>query len=398
MRNQPSLATQMLMSRPSRGTSAPPFAPTDVASLTLSANERRVMQLVRLGQASTRAEITQVTGLTAQSISRIVDALAARGLLTFGERIIHGRGQPGVKLDLNRSAAHAVGLSIMTDAVSGAVMDLSGAVLATRWQHLVAFDQGSILATCRALYDDLLGATGLVTRDLAGVGVGVTGAFTGINRQVNPPQPLDALALVDLDQLLAETLERPVWVDNDGNVAAIAEALNGVGRRHATFAYLFFSMGLGGGIVINGTLYPGVFGNAGEFAGILPPEHHDTRPTLELLRQLMAQRGRHHSDIFAMIREFDPDAPGIEEWLDLVVPKLTAVASAISAVLDPEVIVLGGRLPRPLAERLVNAVSYYSVPRRGLEKPHPALLVTEVDGDAAAIGAAATPLKARFFS
>lgn len=389
------------MSRSPRGPSAPSLAPSsappDVASLTLSANERRVLQLVRLGQASTRAEITQATGLAAQSISRIVDALAARGLLTFGERIVQGRGQPSVKLDLNRSAAHSVGLSIMTDAVSGAVMDLSGAVLATRWRHLVAFDRAAILASCRALHDELLAATGLVTRDLAGVGVGVTGAFTGTGRQVNSPEPLDALALVDLDHLLAETLERPVWVDNDGNVAAMAEALNGVGRRHATFAYLFFSMGFGGGVVINGSLYPGVFGNAGEFAGILPPEFHDTRPTLELLRQLMARNGHHHSDIFAMIREFDGDAPEIEEWLELVVPKLTAVASAISAVLDPEAIVLGGRLPRPLAERLVKAISYYSVPRRGLEKPHPALLVTEVEGDAAAIGAAVIPLKARFF-
>ncbi|MXO75926.1 ROK family protein [Altererythrobacter aerius] len=377
--------------------SQPSSSPPDVARFALSANERKVLQMVRLGQAATRAEITQATTLTAQSISRIVDSLVARGLLTLGERVIQGRGQPSVRLDLNRGAAHSIGLSIMTDAVSGAVMNLAGEVVATRWQHLVAFDQASILGLCRALYDELLGAAGLVTRDLAGVGVGVTGAFTGTRRQVNPPELLDALALVDLDQLLANTLERPVWVDNDGNVAAMGEALNGVGRRHTTFAYLFFAMGFGGGVVINGTLYPGVFGNAGEFAGILPPDQQDTRPTLELLRVLMARNGRHHRDIYDMIRHFDPDDPAIAEWLSLVVPKLSAVVSAISAVLDPEVIVLGGRLPRPLADQLVQAIGFYSVPRRGLIKPLPALLVTEVDGDAAAIGAAAVPLKVRFF-
>lgn len=353
--------------------------------------------MVRLGNEVTRAEITQATALTAQSISRIVDSLVTRGLLSLGERVIQGRGQPSVRLELNRGAAHSVGLSIMTDAVSGTVMNLAGEVVATRWQHLVAFDQASILGSCRDLYDELLGAAGLMSRDVAGVGVGVTGAFTGKGRQVNPPEPLDALALVDLDQLLADTLERPIWVDNDGNVAAMGEALNGVGRRHATFAYLFFAMGFGGGVVINGALYPGVFGNAGEFAGILPPEQQDTRPTLELLRMLMARHDRHYRDIYEMIRHFDPDAPAIADWLDLVVPKLSAVASAISAVLDPEVIVLGGRLPQPLADRLVQAITYYSVPRRGLIKPLPALLVTEVDGDAAAIGAAAVPLKARFF-
>ena len=108
--------------RPPAPLLAPSSAPQDVASLTLSANERRVLQLVRLGQASTRAEITQATGLAAQSISRIVDALAARGLLTFGERIVQGRGQPGVKLELNRSAAHAVGLSINRQGVVQASM------------------------------------------------------------------------------------------------------------------------------------------------------------------------------------------------------------------------------------------------------------------------------------
>lgn len=374
-----------------------PSAPADAAALSLTLNERRVLQIVRLGTDVTRAEITQITPLTAQSISRIVDALVGRGLLCMGERVIHGRGQPSVQLQLNRSAAHAVGLSIMTDAVSGAVMDLSGEVLTTRWHHLTSLDRGAILSSCRAVYDELLAASGLGPRAIAGVGVGVTGYFTGTNRQVNPPDPLDALALVDLDRLLADTLERPVWVDNDGNVAAMGEALNGAGRRHATFAYLYFAMGLGGAIVINGSLYPGVFGNAGEFAGILPPADHDKRPTLELLRAMMADRGHPHRDIYEMIRHFDLATPGVSDWLELAVPRLNAVVSAISAVLDPEAIVLGGRIPRPLAQQLVAAVEFYSVPRRGVGKPYPALLVTEVDGDAAAIGAAAIPLKARFF-
>lgn len=390
-------AMKAVPSRFSLPFSQPTAAPADVADITLSANERQVLQMVRLGNEVTRAEITQATALTAQSISRIVDSLVTQGLLTLGERVIQGRGQPSVRLQLSQDAAHSIGLSIMTDAISGAVMNLAGEVVATGCQNLLAFDRASILGSCRALYDHLLESAGLGSRDLAGVGVGVTGYFTGRNRQVNPPDPLQALAMVDLDQVLADTLDRPTWVDNDGNVAAMGEALNGVGRRHATFAYLFFAMGFGGAIVINGSLYPGVFGNAGEFAGVLPSGDHDKRPTLELLRKLMARHGRQYTDIYQMIRVFDPAAPGIEEWFALAVPRLTAVVSAISAVLDPEAIVLGGRLPRLLADRLVKNIGFYSVPRRGVGKPFPALLVTEVDGDAAAIGAAAIPLKARFF-
>lgn len=374
-----------------------PATPSDVAQLSLSRNERRVLHLVRRGVVATRAELAQETALTAQSISRIVDALVERGLLVMGERVNHGRGQPSVQLQLNRNAVHAVGLSIMTDAVSGAVMNLAGDVVASRWQHLAAFDRPAILASCRALSEDLLAAAGLAAHDVAGIGVGVTGYFTGVGRQVNPPSPLDTLGLVDLDQLLADALGRPVWIDNDGNVAAMGEALNGAGRRHGTFAYLFFAMGFGGAVVIDGALYPGVFGNAGEFAGILPPGEHDKRPTLELLRDMMGREGQSFPDIYRMIADFDPDAPGVAAWSDLAVPRLSAVVSAIAAVLDPEAIVFGGRIPRVLAQRLIGRIDFYNVPRRGVAKPFPKLLVTEVEGDAAAIGAAAIPLKARFF-
>jgi predicted NBD/HSP70 family sugar kinase len=178
----------------------------------------------------------------------------------------------------------------------------------------------------------------------------------------------------------------------------MGEALMGVGRQFPTFAYVFFSMGLGGAVVIDGRVFSGVFGNAGEFAGVWPADEHDERPTLELLRKTLASHGTEHPDIYAMISDFDVDAPGVEDWIERALPRLDQMASAISAVLDPEAIVLGGRIPKRLAERLTKRMTFYGVPRRGTRKPVPEIVVSTVDGDAAAIGAAATPLKARFFA
>lgn len=369
----------------------------DMAGLVLTGNERRVLDIVNRRAGATRADVTHETELTAQSISRIVDGLIERDLLSLGEKVVNGRGQPSARLILNRDAAYGVGISIMTDAISAAVMNLSGGIVATDSIHLTERDRDSVFATAQTLFERVTIGAGIDRRRIAGVGAAVTGYFVGQGRQVNPPDPLGDLAFIDLDAVLVRALQRPIWVENDGKTAAMGEALTGVGRRFATFAYVFFSMGIGGAVVIDGKVVPGVFGNAGEFGAIWSPDAHDERPTLELLRTMMARRGADHADIHAMVNDFDVDAPGVEDWIALSLPKLDQMASAISAVLDPEAIVLGGRIPKRLAERLAERMSFYGVPRRGVPKPIPRVVVSTVEGDAAAIGAAATPLKARFF-
>jgi predicted NBD/HSP70 family sugar kinase len=372
-------------------------APIDIAERALSDNERRVLAIVRRDTATTRADVTQSIELTAQSMSRIIDSLVAQGFLTRGDRVPNGRGQPSARLILNRSAAYSVGVSIMTDSVSGVVMDLGGDVIAADRERLSGVDLDAILSAISSLHERLLRAASIRLNQVAGIGIGVTGYFVGQGRRVNPPKPLDALAMVDLDAVVAELLRRPVWLDNDAKAAAMGEVLTGVGRRFRNFGYVHFAMGIGGAVVIDGQVFAGAFGNAGEFGGVLHPSEHRQRPSLEMLRRMVVQRGARFADIDQMLENFELALPGVEDWLCAAKPKLDAIVSAISAVLDPEAIVLGGRLPRVLAVELSRRLSYYSVPRRGQHKPAPLLLASEVSGDAAAIGAAATPLKARFF-
>jgi predicted NBD/HSP70 family sugar kinase len=73
------------------------------------------------------------------------------------------------------------------------------------------------------------------------------------------------------------------------------------------------------------------------------------------------------------------------------------VVSAISATVDPDAIVLGGRLPASLAQRLIPRLAFYNPPRRARPRPIPRIVGTEVQGDAAILGAAVLPLKSLFF-
>ncbi len=362
---------------------------------TATANERVVMDLLSRGGAASRADLARLTGLAPHSITRLVEPLIARGLLSEAAPVAAGRGKPSAKLSLVGSAAFAVGVSVMTDAVSLVLLDLSGAIAAQHSERLVDTDIGAACGQIRRMIDRAIGTAGWDRRALVGIGVGVTGYFIGDGARLNPPRLLDPWALVPLDTVLAEELGEKVWIDNDGNVAAIGEAMLGHGRTVRDFAYLYFSAGFGGGVISGGQSLRGRHGNAGEFASILPVDW--PQPNLETLRMAFAEDGMAYPDLHAMLAAFDPDHPAVDRWLETRVPSLDLVASAISATLDPTLIVLGGRLPPALAERIVARVALTNPDRRGHHRPAARIVASTIAGDAAAIGAAALPLRAAFF-
>lgn len=368
----------------------------DDGKRTATANERVVMTLLSRGGPASRADLARLTGLAPHSITRLVEPLLARGLLAESVPLPAGRGKPSAKLSLVAAAAFGVGLSVMTDAVSLVLLDLAGAVGMTQAARLDSVEIDAATGQIAAMIDRAIGSMGWDRADMVGIGVGVTGYFIGNGARLNPPRLLDPWALVPLDTILNTALGAKVWIDNDGNVAAVGEAMLGEGRRVDDFAYLYFSAGFGGGVISSGNPLRGRHGNAGEFASILPPDW--PQPNLESLRRHLAERGQAYPDLHAMLAAFDPDDPAVDTWLDACAPSIDLVASAISATLDPELIVLGGRIPPRLAAKMVERVRLINPERRGHHRPVPRLVASSIRGDAAAVGAAMLPLRAAFFT
>jgi predicted NBD/HSP70 family sugar kinase len=361
-----------------------------------SANERGILDLVRRDSGLSRADLARLTGLTNQSISRIVGELIDRGLLELSaETVIRGRGQPAAPVLLRPDAVYTLGVSLMTDTVALGLMNFAGVVIETAAIAPPSMAIETVLDVVRGFINDSFGRLGLDRRRLLGAGVGVTGYFVGEGARVNPPAGLDDWALIDLVAVFGDGLGLPVWVDNDGNVAAVGEGLNGVGRWAGSFAYLYFATGFGGGLVVDGRPFRGAHGNAGEFASVLPPDY--VSPSLERLRLLVGEAGRPFASLGEMLAVFDPAWQGVEPWLDEAQQSLGLIISAISAVADPQAIVLGGRLPHSLVQILSARLTYFNPPRRAHPRPTPRLVGSEVRGDAAVIGAAAMPLRALFF-
>ena len=154
-----------------------------------------------------------------------------------------------------------------------------------------------------------------------------------------------------------------MWVENDAKAAAAGEGIDGVGKTFSNFVYLFISTAFGGGIIAKNDIMHGTHGNAGEVGDILPPKRY-IHPNLENLRQILIANDVEISTIDDMLTNFDIHWPGINEWVYRVQDALSLVATASAAILDTQAIVIGGHIPRELAELLIKNTEVYTQHRR----------------------------------
>lgn len=363
----------------------------------VSPNEREILRLVRTNPGISRSEITPHVDLTQQSIYRIIDQLVERGMVALGApKPGVGRGQPSPTLSVEGAYAYCCGISVNTDQIGLCLVDLSGRILAESGVALVGQSMADSLDAVEKLLAHHQAELRLSPENLFGVGVGISGYYVGGTR-FNAPLPLHEWSLIELGPLLADRFGCGVWVHNNANTAAVAEAMYGVGRYVRHFAYLSFNYGFGGGLISDGELLLGGNGNAGEFSGVFNAEESRHRPALQYLMDRLRLNGVEVPSITYMRSHFDPNWPGVAEWIEEVTPAYVRLVNAIHSVFDPQAIVFGGQVPAALAEMLIPLTQIYGTARYGVPRPRPKLVVSELASDAAALGAAIAPFKATVY-
>ncbi|MFM1897758.1 MAG: hypothetical protein RLZZ385_2832 [Pseudomonadota bacterium] len=364
----------------------------------LLASEKRLLGLLFRRGALTQNQLADLTGLTQQSVSRLASNLIGRGCVLEGEKRPSGkRGYPSASLVLAPEYAVSAGLALLGDVVALTICDFAGNVLETQTTPMIAVTQDAVLGW---LDDALPGAMQRVAhaRPLIGLGVGIAGSFIGDQPGFNTPFYLNDWAGVDIEAIFAGRYGLTVLADNNGNTAALAEAMTGVGKWADSFAYLTISAGVGGGVILNGELWRGRHGNAGEFAGGLPSNIYPF-PNLELLRRLVVRDGLHEfQTVTEMVEYYDPNWPAIDEWIARVRDSFSIIASNATAILDLDAVVFGGQMPRDLAERVIAVIELYDQKRRAVPRPMARLVPAEAEGNATALGAAILPLQKAYFS
>jgi predicted NBD/HSP70 family sugar kinase len=336
----------------------------------LTSRARAVLAAVRRHGGVSRSVLIRETGLSGTAIFRATEELEAAGLVRAGASVAAGRGQPSTMIHIAPDAAFSIGLSVMTDRADVVLLDLAGAVRARREVTLPGMPRVAMLEAALAFATEQMAVLDIDRRRLRGIGLAVAGYFTAPHT-VNPGAELDDWASIDLREDVARRTGLPVAVENIASAAALGERLLGVGAQHARFCYFNVAAGFGAGIVVDGRLERGQHGNAGEIAGLFPLTGRMT-PTLATLRACLADHGVTTASIADLVARFDPDWPGVDAWVAKHQPSFSFLFNALRFTLDCGAIILGGRLPRPLAQRIVDGIDWpeEALPaRRGLRAP-----------------------------
>lgn len=211
-----------------------------------------------------RAEIARILDVNPATVTQATKALLARGLLTELEQVPSHGGRPARLLGLVHSAGGAIGAKVTADHVAVVDIELDGSVRASTSHPFnpespTALDQlGDILGGAMDDRGD---------RQLLGVGVGIPGAVDSQATGV-VSAPTLGWSETPVGSVLRTELKVPVLVENDVNTLAVAERLYGIGQSHPSYLVVTIGRGIGCGVVIDGALYRGAGGGAGEIGHI----------------------------------------------------------------------------------------------------------------------------------
>jgi predicted NBD/HSP70 family sugar kinase len=361
-------------------------------SLLRELNDRAALELLLTGGPLTRAQLGEHTGLSKVTASQLLARLEERGLVQVAGELAGGRGPNAALYGVVPSAAYVAGMHVDLDEVSAGVADVTGRVVSevsvdpNGGENPVELVRGAIAAACRP--------AGVSPDALRALVIGTPGVLdpgTGEPRlAVNLPAWHEGV----LNALRCD-LGRPVTIENDVNLAAMAERAAGAAADVDDFVLVWLGVGLGLASVLDGRVHRGVAGAAGEI-GYLPvpgvPLPQDlTHPATgafqslvgaQALRPLAADYGFAEPTASAAVTAAVTAAGAGDErgdgFLAELAGRVATGVAAICVVLDPGLVVLGGEVGRAggaaLAERVAAEVGRICPAR-------PRVVPTGVSGD-----------------
>ncbi|MGB7876727.1 MAG: ROK family transcriptional regulator [Anaerolineales bacterium] len=211
-----------------------------------------------------RSQIAQATGLNKSTVSSLVEDLLRRQLVHETGVNSNGAGRPATLLEINPQAGGIIGIELGVDFIAVALTDFTANIL---WRQLVNEDPGDSQETTIARVLELTDKAIESCKDhglfLLGLGVSVPGTVD-LEQGVLMFAPNLQWRNVPFRKFFSERTGLSAYLENDANAAAIAEHLFGTARKSDDFIFVVASIGIGGGLFLNGNLYRGKDGFAGE--------------------------------------------------------------------------------------------------------------------------------------
>ncbi|MFF3439583.1 ROK family protein [Streptosporangium sp. NPDC002721] len=235
-----------------------------------------LLNILRDGQARTRAELVQLTGLARSTLAQRLDALLSQQWIIPTEEAISSGGRPAIAFTFNRTARVVLSADLGATHARVAVTDLGTTVLAERAAE-VSIDRGpeETLGWLQRTFEEMLAETGHRPDEICGIGVGLPGPVEhSSGRPVNPPI-MPGWDGFPVPEWLGSRLGAPVLVDNDVNIMALGE--HWAARPEADhLIFVKIGTGIGCGIISDRRLHRGAQGAAGDIGHIRVASALDT--------------------------------------------------------------------------------------------------------------------------
>ena len=360
-------------------------------------NRRVILEAIRQNGRLTRADLTRLTSLTAQTISNIVTELQEEGVLLAHAAEKGGRGQPPVPLSLNPEGGYSIGFHIEQHRIIGVLLDLLGETVAqvTLTVSYPTFEQALplILKHVQGFRQQR------PDKRFIGVGIALPGPFSVEGMTAVGPTAMSGWDDPGIPLRLQQAVELPVLIENDATAATMGERLYGIASDLNNFVHLFIGSGLGAGLYLDNRLYSGHWHNAGEIGHmtVIPGGKAcfcGNQGCLERYISIAALLEHLEYPADHDLGTWDANDQAlnarVDSWLDEAAPALRQAINILESVLDPQTILISGFLPDAILARLITRLEPLSrsISSRS-DRQYPRIQMGAAGQDAVALGAAA---------
>ncbi|WP_353345022.1 ROK family transcriptional regulator [Aquicoccus sp. SU-CL01552] len=367
-------------------------------------NERLVLTLIRQAGPMPKAAIARMTGLSAQAVSVIMRALETDGLLQKGDPVRGKVGQPSVPMGLNRDGAFFLGLKIGRRSSELVLTDFLGKVRDRRRQtHRHPTPEGVVAFandTIGAFLDDLPEAH---RARVAGLGIALPFRLWDWGESPDAVSPdLENWREGDIATDIGRSWDFPVYICNDASAACGAELVFGEQNKPSDFLYVYVGYFVGGGLVLDNTVYTGKSGNAAAL-GSMPIATKDGSlrqlvdvASLATLETMLQRQGHDADGVWDRADNCPLPRDPLNGWLDQAAHGLARAIVSSACLIDVRTVLIDGWMSPDLRAELVlrttRQLQDLTVP--GIEIPE--IRPGTIGRDARSLGAASLPLSDRF--
>lgn len=306
--------------------------------------------------AITRTKLAKITGLSKQTMSEVVRDLVRDGWLKEGGQVTGSVGRRAVIYELQESACQVLAVDLGGATCRAATAGLSGKILT---EEVVETDPRGgvyIVDQIADLVNQMFEKSNINKRNVRMGVIAVSGVHQQSTGAILAASNISGVGNIDFTGLLSARLGLPLFVENAVDMATKGERWKGSARDVDNFVFIGHGAGIGMGVVCDGRLLKGRRGAIGEIA-FLPfgPNPFDPRQfsvgalesevgAMALVRKFEAYGGHSGATARDVFTAFEQGSKPAEAVIDETARLLALAITSVMAVLDPELVVLGGQI------------------------------------------------------